>query len=69
VSALANSTGGIYDRIGRGVPDVAVVRDNIAVYGGGKFQLSEGTSTSTPIFAGKGPVGFLKPTLYGFSAV
>lgn len=50
---------------------------NIAVYSGGKFGLSGGTSASTPIFAslitrineeriasGKGPVGFLNPTLY-----
>jgi tripeptidyl-peptidase-1 len=31
VAALAGSTGGIYNRIGRGVPDVAAVGDNIAV--------------------------------------
>lgn len=31
VGALAGSSGGIYNRIGRGVPDVAANGDNIAV--------------------------------------
>lgn len=31
IGALAGSTGGIYNRIGRGIPDVAAVGDNIAV--------------------------------------
>lgn len=77
MTALAGDTGGIYNRIGRGVPDVAANGDNIAVYVGGEFQLSGGTSAATPIFAsvinriieerlaiGKGPLGFLNPTLY-----
>jgi tripeptidyl-peptidase-1 len=77
IAALAGKTGGIYNRIGRGVPDVAAVGDNIAVYVGGDFDLSGGTSASTPIFAavinrineerlncGKGPIGFLNPSLY-----
>jgi len=77
VGALAGKTGGIYNRIGRGIPDVAANGDNIAVYNGGSFQLSGGTSASTPIFssvinrindarilAGKGPIGFLNPSLY-----
>ena len=51
--------------------------DNIAVYVGGEYGLSGGTSASTPIFAsvinrineerlnhGKGPIGFLNPSLY-----
>lgn len=77
VGALAGSTGGIYNRIGRGIPDVSANGDNIAVYVGGDFGLSGGTSASTPIFAsvinrineerlihGKGPIGFLNPSLY-----
>lgn len=77
VAALAGSTGGIYNRIGRGVPDVAANGDNIAVYVGEEYGLSGGTSASTPIFAavvnrlneerlnhGKGPIGFLNPSLY-----
>ncbi|KAI0141705.1 putative protease S8 tripeptidyl peptidase I [Xylariaceae sp. FL1272] len=77
ITALAGDTGGIYNRIGRGIPDVAAVGDNIAVYVNGEFDLSGGTSASTPIFAavlnrineeriaiGKKPVGFVNPVLY-----
>ncbi|KAF7198229.1 Aorsin, partial [Pseudocercospora fuligena] len=77
ISALAGNTGGIYNRLGRGVPDVAANGDNIATYTGGEFSLSGGTSASTPIFAaiinrineerlamGKKTVGFLNPVLY-----
>ncbi|KAB8299062.1 hypothetical protein EYC80_001187 [Monilinia laxa] len=77
IGALAGSTGGIYNRIGRGIPDVAAVGDNIAIYNGNDFGLSGGTSASTPIFSavinrineeriniGKGPIGFLNPSLY-----
>lgn len=69
--------GGIYNRLGRGIPDVAANGDNIALYNAGQFQLSGGTSASTPIFAsvvnrlneerlsaGKSPIGFLNPVLY-----
>lgn len=73
-----NSTGGgIYNRNGRGIPDVAANGDNIAVYLGGEAVLEGGTSASSPIFAaivnrivearlaaGKGPVGFINPVLY-----
>ncbi|KAF3014047.1 hypothetical protein E8E14_011471 [Neopestalotiopsis sp. 37M] len=77
ITALAGSTGGVYNRIGRGIPDVAANGDNIAVFVGGEFGLSGGTSASTPIFAsiinrinderiaiGKSPVGFINPVLY-----
>jgi tripeptidyl-peptidase-1 len=71
-----NSTG-LYNRNGRGIPDVAAIGDNIAVYLGGKYSLSGGTSASSPVFAsivnriieerikrGKGPLGFINPVLY-----
>ncbi|KAI0134345.1 putative protease S8 tripeptidyl peptidase I [Xylariales sp. AK1849] len=77
VTALAGDTKGIYNRIGRGIPDVAANGDNIAVYVGKRYGLSGGTSASTPIFGaiinrinderiavGKGPVGFVNPVLY-----
>jgi tripeptidyl-peptidase-1 len=32
IGALAGTTGGIYNRIGRGIPDVSANGDNIAVY-------------------------------------
>ncbi|OGM49728.1 protease S8 tripeptidyl peptidase I [Aspergillus bombycis] len=69
--------GGLYNRVGRGYPDVAANGDNIAVFNGGELGSSGGTSASTPIFAaivnriiderlavGKGPVGFINPVLY-----
>ncbi|TVY94049.1 Aorsin [Lachnellula willkommii] len=77
IGALAGTSGGIYNRIGRGIPDVSANGDNIAMYNGGNFSLSGGTSASTPIFSavvtrineerlsvGKGPIGFLNPSLY-----
>ncbi|OQN98904.1 hypothetical protein B0A48_15250 [Cryoendolithus antarcticus] len=72
-----NNSVGLYNRNGRGIPDVAANGDNIAVYVAGRFGLSGGTSASSPIFAalinriveerlkiGKGPLGFINPTLY-----
>jgi tripeptidyl-peptidase I len=68
---------GLYNRQGRAYPDVAANGDKIAVYSNGQFQLSAGTSASTPIFAsvinlineerlaaGLGPLGFINPALY-----
>lgn len=51
IAALVGDTGGIYNRIGRGIPDVSANGDNIAVWVGGEFGLSGGTSASTPIFS------------------
>lgn len=72
----ANSSG-LYNRNGRGIPDVAANGDNIALYLEGELVLEGGTSASSPIFAslinrvveerikvGKGPVGFINPVLY-----
>lgn len=77
VTLLSGNTGGIYNRLGRGIPDVSAVGDNIAVWVAGEYGLSGGTSASTPIFAsiinrineerlavGKSTLGFLNPTLY-----
>lgn len=74
--SYANSDG-VYNRNGRGIPDVAANGDNIAVYNRGRQSSSGGTSASAPIFAalinriideriaaGKGPLGFINPTLY-----
>ncbi|KAM0816600.1 putative Peptidase S53 domain-containing protein [Seiridium cardinale] len=68
---------GVYNRDGRGIPDVAANGDNIAVYVKGRLGTEGGTSASSPIFAavvtrineerlaaGKSPVGFVNPTLY-----
>lgn len=72
-----NNTNGLYNRNGRGIPDVAANGNNIATYVGGEYGLEGGTSASSPIFgalvtrineerikAGKGPVGFINPVLY-----
>lgn len=71
------ANGGLYNRSGRGYPDVSANGDNIVVYRQGARHLSGGTSASTPIFAsivnlineerlavGKSPVGFINPVLY-----
>ena len=68
---------GRYNRAGRGYPDVAATGQNFAGYVDGDSSLIAGTSVPTPVFAslvtqinslrlnaGKGPVGFLNPTLY-----
>ncbi|KAK9417389.1 putative Peptidase S53 domain-containing protein [Seiridium unicorne] len=68
---------GVYNRDGRGIPDVAANGDNIAVYVKGRLGTEGGTSAASPIFAavvtrineerlaaGKSPVGFVNPTLY-----
>ena len=68
---------GLYNPSGRGFPDVSAIGLKIATYTEGIFSPSAGTSAATPIFAslinlinenrlaaGKGPVGFLNPTLY-----
>lgn len=74
---LNATNGGLYNRNGRGIPDVAANGDNIALFVGGEFGTEGGTSASSPIFAslvnriveerlkiGKGPLGFINPVLY-----
>ncbi|MCJ1416494.1 hypothetical protein MMC32_002832 [Xylographa parallela] len=81
-NASFGKNGGIYNRIGRGYPDVAANGDNIAVYNAGNFTLEGGTSASTPIFSsivnrineerllfGKKPIGFINPALYSHPEV
>ena len=70
------ANGGIYNRAGRGYPDVAGLGDNIVISTAGNFSLMHGTSASAPLFAalltrineerlsaGKGTVGFVNPVL------
>ena len=77
VVALAGKTGGRFNSMGRGYPDISANGDNIPVYVNGTYLMSGGTSSATPIVAsiinrinearlnaGKGPVGFINPTLY-----
>jgi tripeptidyl-peptidase I len=68
--------GGKYNRIGRGFPDISAMGDNIPIHDAGFNVLIGGTSAATPLWAaiitrineerlavGKGPVGFINPTL------
>lgn len=71
------ANGGIYNRIGRGYPDVSAIGDRIAIFNKGNAALIGGTSASAPVFAsiltrineerlavGKSTVGFVNPVLY-----
>ncbi|KAF2152152.1 putative alkaline serine protease AorO [Myriangium duriaei CBS 260.36] len=71
------ANGGIYNRNGRGYPDVAAIGDNVVVIVNAVPELIGGTSASAPTFAailnrineeriaiGKKSVGFVNPTLY-----
>ncbi|TQV95436.1 aorsin [Cordyceps javanica] len=71
------TSGGIYNKAGRGFPDVAALGDNGAMIINGRQVLNGGTSMSAPIFAaiinrineerisaGKKPLGFVNPALY-----
>lgn len=70
------ANGGIYNKAGRGYPDVSAVGDNIVIFNAGAPTLIGGTSASAPIFAsiltrineerlaaGKSTIGFVNPTL------
>lgn len=70
------ANGGIYNRNGRGYPDVSAVGDNVVIFNKGAPTLIGGTSASCPVFAailnrineeriaaGKSTVGFVNPTL------
>lgn len=74
--------GGIYNKGGRGYPDVSAVGDNMVIFSKGAPTLIGGTSASTPIFAsilnrineeriaaGKSTIGFVNPTLYAHPEV
>ena len=69
--------GGLYNRAGRGYPDVSAVGDNVVIFNNGAPTLIGGTSASAPVVGailnrineeriavGKGPVGFVNPTFY-----
>lgn len=76
------TTGGIYNKAGRGYPDVSAVGDNGVVVNAGEQVLEGGTSMATPLFAGiltrineqriaagKSPIGFANPALYANPAM
>ncbi|GAM86246.1 hypothetical protein ANO11243_042580 [Dothideomycetidae sp. 11243] len=74
--------GGLYNRAGRGYPDLAAVGDNVVIFNNGAPTLIGGTSAAAPVVGailnrineeriavGKGPVGFVNPTLYAHPQV
>ncbi|KAL5409394.1 hypothetical protein PMIN03_005953 [Paraphaeosphaeria minitans] len=76
-NASFNANGGIYNRAGRGYPDISALGDKIAIVGQSRPLLIGGTSASAPLFAsiltrineerlekGKRTVGFVNPVLY-----
>lgn len=71
------ANGGVYNRAGRGYPDVSANGAFLTTYNNLTLLTFFGTSLSSPIFGsvltlineertavGKGPVGFVNPTLY-----
>ena len=75
---LGDRWDGLYNRHGRGFPDVAAQGVRYHVFSGNKDILVSGTSASAPMFAalvsllnnarlvqGRPPLGFLNPWLYG----
>jgi len=67
----------IYNSLGRAYPDLSAMALNLSVVINSRVQVAGGTSASTPVVAsiitllneariavGKGPIGFLNPTLY-----
>ena len=75
------ANGGLYNRAGRGFPDVSA-NGKLEMYLDGMLEPEAGTSLSTPIWAsiltlinekrseaGKAPVGFVNPVLYAHPEV
>ncbi|KZO99708.1 subtilisin-like protein [Calocera viscosa TUFC12733] len=78
LSTLGNEYSGLYNASGRAYPDVSAQGENFIIYVSGAPGQVDGTSCSTPTFAsvitlvndalvraGKAPLGFLNPFLYG----
>ncbi|KAI1847111.1 hypothetical protein JX266_006986 [Neoarthrinium moseri] len=76
-SSPVGANGGVYNRIGRGMPDVSAISQDIVTYIDVDYGLLSGTSAATPLIAsivtlinenrlkaGKSPVGFINPVLY-----
>lgn len=81
LAQLGDTNYGLYNRSGRGFPDVAAMGENVEIVYQQKTSVVEGTSCSSPIFAsiislindrllaaGKPVLGFLNPFLYGPAA-
>ncbi|KIP08325.1 hypothetical protein PHLGIDRAFT_127064 [Phlebiopsis gigantea 11061_1 CR5-6] len=73
---------GLFNPAGRGIPDVAAQADNFRIFFDGRPALIGGTSAAAPTFAGfvsllndariqagKSPLGFLNPLIYGINLI
>ncbi|KAJ7202151.1 peptidase S8/S53 domain-containing protein [Mycena pura] len=78
IASLKGQYDGLFNTSGRGFPDVAAKSVNFEIIPTSHVTLLSGTSASTPVFAsviallndelisaGKSPLGFLNPFLYG----
>ncbi|KAI9747286.1 MAG: vesicle formation at the endoplasmic reticulum [Lichina confinis] len=78
LAKLGDPFPGLFERRGRGIPDVAAQAANFRVIDKGRAIAVAGTSAATPVFAaiiallnsarlsgGQPPLGFLNPWLYG----
>ena len=81
LAKLGNTNANKFNRSGRAFPDVSAQGENVEIVFQGEAGLVAGTSCSSPIFAsiislindrlaaaGKPPLGFLNPFLYGAAA-
>lgn len=77
LTALGATDGGLFNVSGRAYPDVSAQGENFEIVVGGERELVDGTSCSSPTFAGvvallndfrisigKSPLGFLNPLIY-----
>lgn len=82
VNSTSNITKGVFNRNGRGIPDVSALGANFPTILQGDKELLSGSSVATPVWAaiitminqertavGKGPVGFINPVLYQSSEI
>ncbi|WPH01391.1 Hypothetical protein R9X50_00423600 [Acrodontium crateriforme] len=78
ISSIGTQYAGLYNKTGRGIPDVAAQAENFLIVVGGSTQSVAGTSCAAPTFSAivallndylvsqkRSPLGFLNPFLYG----
>ena len=82
IAGLGSTYSGLYNKSGRGFPDVAAVAENTEIYLEGVLVKASGSDNATPVFAsvislindkliaaGKSPLGFLNPFVYANPSV
>ncbi|GJJ09773.1 hypothetical protein Clacol_003997 [Clathrus columnatus] len=82
LAKLGNTNNGLFNKSGRGFPDISAQGVNVVIFDGGEEGTVDGTSCSTPIVsstialvnaerlkAGKSVLGFLNPLIYSTSGL